>query len=208
MSNDLEQEREAAQETASAPVPVKRAPRKAPAKKAAPKRVRRTKEQILEDELAALKKQLELATLKLAVTENEKAQATETIKELQPVVKKLRVFHVVEDGFTALGQTWFRGQEIFIESGSEDEQNATDRFGNFLFDLSDRAQMERYDGVVFFREGPWPGLGYDTKNIYVPGQVDESGRKVEASEQEIAVLEKANRERVKLLKRAGYDVED
>jgi hypothetical protein len=206
MSDELEQGREV--DEASAPAaPAKRAPRKAAAKKAAPaKRVRRTKEQILEDELAALRKQLELVSLKLAVTEAEKSEAVETVKELKPAPAKLRVFHVVEDGLTALGQTWYRGQEIFIEAGSEDEQAATDRFGNFLFDLTDRQQMERFDGTVFWREGPWPGLGYDTKTLYVPGQVDESGRKIEASEQELAVLEKANAERIKKLKRAGYDV--
>lgn len=204
MSDDLEQGGEAAAEVASLPVRAK----KAPAKKAAPApRQRRTKAEILEDELAELRKQLELTQLRLALKETQETELQQAVKELQPAPKpKLRVFHVVEDGFTALSQTWYRGQEIFIEAGSEDEQSATDRFGTFLFDMTDRQQMERYDGTVFFREGPWPGLGYDTKNVYVPGQVDESGRKVEVSESEISALEKANTERIKKLKRAGYDV--
>lgn len=204
MSDDLEQGGEAAAEVASLPVRAK----KAPAKKAAPApRQRRTKAEILEDELAELRKQLELTQLRLALKETQETELQQAVKELQPAPKpKLRVFHVVEDGFTALSQTWYRGQEIFIEAGSEEEQSATDRFGAFLFDMTDRQQMERYDGTVFFREGPWPGLGYDTKNVYVPGQVDESGRKVEVSESEISALEKANTERIKKLKRAGYDV--
>lgn len=208
MSEHDEQGPEATADQAetSAPVSAKKAaPRKAPAKKAPAKRVRRTKEQIMADELAELKKQLELAQLKLAVKEVAEQELQETVAELRPAkTKKTRVFHVVEDGFTALGKTWVRGEEIFIEPNSKEEQLAYDRDGNFLFDLDDYEQMERFDGTVFFREGPWPGLKYDPRFVYEDGQVDEHGRKIEVSDAEIAALEKANKEREKKLARAGY----
>lgn len=68
--------------------------------------------------------------------------------------------HFLEDGHTALGQTWYRGQEITFEVGGEAYQATFDRNGNsWLLDLIDdpREQVLRYGGQKFAR-GPWPFL--------------------------------------------------
>lgn len=68
------------------------------------------------------------------------------------------VIHFLEDGFTALGQVWYRGQELEFEPGSGAYQDTFDRFGRTWLDLrhNEFAQVDRY-GKVMFRSGPWPG---------------------------------------------------
>lgn len=69
--------------------------------------------------------------------------------------------HFLEDGFTALGQVWYRGQEIEFEPGGRAYADTCDKFGRSWLEMraDEFAQVERF-GKVMFREGPWPGKGY------------------------------------------------
>lgn len=67
------------------------------------------------------------------------------------------VIHVLEDGFTAFGKVWYRGQELEIQPGSQQWQDSCDRFG--------RSWLERRDDPRF-GHGPWPGRSYlDAANV-------------------------------------------
>ncbi len=69
------------------------------------------------------------------------------------------LIHFLEDGFTALGNVWYRGQELEFAAGSGAYQDTCDRNGNSWLSLrgDDMAQIRRF-GKVMFRPGPWPGL--------------------------------------------------
>ncbi len=72
------------------------------------------------------------------------------------------IIHILDDGFTALGQTWYRGQELEFEPGSAAYRDTCDRFGTSWLELrhDEFAQVEKY-GKVLFRSGPWPGKTYE-----------------------------------------------
>lgn len=71
------------------------------------------------------------------------------------------VMHVLRDGFTVLGQVWYRGQELEFEVGSPAYQDTFDRLGNTWLSLLDdeAAQIDRW-GEICIRRGPWPGKSY------------------------------------------------
>lgn len=73
--------------------------------------------------------------------------------------KEFITIHFLADGFTAIGETWYRGQEIVFEVGSEAHQATFDREGNSWLDLrhDPQAQMRRYQDHKF-ADGPWPFL--------------------------------------------------
>lgn len=68
------------------------------------------------------------------------------------------LIHFLEDGITALGHIWRRGQELEFEPGSAAYRDTCDRFGRTWLELVDDefGQVERW-GKVMFRRGPWPG---------------------------------------------------
>lgn len=72
------------------------------------------------------------------------------------------LLHFVEDGFTAQGRVWMRGQELEFVVGSPAYEETKDRDGNTWLDMvgDDKAQYARF-GRVMFRPGEWPGLGYE-----------------------------------------------
>lgn len=70
------------------------------------------------------------------------------------------LIHFVVDGFTVLGQVWYRGQEVEFDSGGPAYHATKDSRGRSWLDLSDADQLEQY-GAVFFRRGPWPGRDYE-----------------------------------------------
>lgn len=76
--------------------------------------------------------------------------------------EKTILFHVAEDGFTAAGQVWVRGQELEYVVGSPEYQDTLDKDGNSWLDLvgDDAAQMQRW-GKVMLRPGPWPGATFE-----------------------------------------------
>lgn len=70
------------------------------------------------------------------------------------------LIHVREDGFTANGRVWYRGQELLFVVGDEAYKDTQDRHGRSWLSLTDNDQMRIY-GQVMFGFGPWPGATYD-----------------------------------------------
>lgn len=71
------------------------------------------------------------------------------------------LIHFLEDGFTAWGQVWYRGQEVEIAVPSKHYDLTKGIDGvSWLDDLlgpqNEMRQARRW-GRVMFREGPWPG---------------------------------------------------
>lgn len=69
------------------------------------------------------------------------------------------LIHFVEDGFTALGRTWYRGQEIEFDVHGEAYESTKDRNGRSWLEDSEADQGRRYK-KLYWRRGPWPGDGY------------------------------------------------
>jgi hypothetical protein len=68
------------------------------------------------------------------------------------------LIHFLEDGMTANGQVWYRGQELEFVPGSQTYRDTFDRNGNSWLDLRNNefAQVDKYKKIMF-RSGPWPG---------------------------------------------------
>lgn len=71
--------------------------------------------------------------------------------------------HFTEDGLTANGRTWYRGQELEFIVGEPEYEDTKDRYGKSWLEMDDAAQMKRF-GRVMFRPGPWPGESYDSES--------------------------------------------
>lgn len=70
-------------------------------------------------------------------------------------------FYVVQDGWTAFGQVWYRGQEFVVEVGSRAWEDTLDRNGqSFLRFVFDEAAQYKAYGDVMIRRGRWPGQPY------------------------------------------------
>lgn len=74
------------------------------------------------------------------------------------------LIHFLEDGYTAQGRVWYRGQEVEVTVGDDVWKDSLDRNGNSWLSLTEHDQMESY-GQVKFRRGPWPG-----KTSYLAGE--------------------------------------
>lgn len=72
------------------------------------------------------------------------------------------LIHVREDGFTANGRVWYRGQELEFEVGSEAYKDTLDRYGRSWLSLDENTQYKQY-GRVMFGFGPWPGGQYENQ---------------------------------------------
>lgn len=70
------------------------------------------------------------------------------------------IIHFVEDGLTALGKTWYRGEEMRIVPGSEEWNLLLDKNGNTWLFLDEDQQIARW-GHRYFRDGPWRGQSFD-----------------------------------------------
>ena len=106
-----------------------------------------------EDEEEALLARLE--AIRARKYKNEEKAEPETVSD----EKEYITIHFLEDGHTALGYVWYRGQELTFEVGSDAYNSTFDREGNTWLDLIDnpREQVLRYGGQKFAR-GPWPFL--------------------------------------------------
>ncbi len=71
------------------------------------------------------------------------------------------VIHIVGEGFTALGQQWYVGQELEFIPAGQAYKDTVDRHGRSWLALAgdEMAQVEKY-GSVMFRPGRWPGKDY------------------------------------------------
>jgi hypothetical protein len=131
---------------------------------------------------------------------------SEAVPELVPeavpgvvpgVVPEVILIHVLGDGFTALGQIWFLGQELEFTRGSKAYQDTLDRYGRSWLDLDENEQIERY-GQVMFRRGPWRGKPYTAaKGLGLRHPLaDETGRSVaEPTEEQLNAAVEAERRR-------------
>lgn len=114
--------------------------------------------------------QVELTPDQLHIKHLENTLAVERgRKDVEPEVEELSdpgsgdniIIHFLEDGFTALGQVWYRGQDLEFERTSQAYKDTFDRLGRTWLDLrnDEFTQAERW-GKVMFRNGPWPGKSY------------------------------------------------
>lgn len=71
-----------------------------------------------------------------------------------------RIVHILEDGFTAFGKVWYRGQEITVVPESDEWNSTVDRDGNTWMNLSYTEQEIRY-GRQMFGKGHWPYGGFN-----------------------------------------------
>lgn len=73
---------------------------------------------------------------------------------------KIRI-HFLEDGLSALGKVWYRGEELEFIVGSRPYEDTFNRRGETWLDLrlDEFKQVDRF-GKIMFREGPWPGKTY------------------------------------------------
>lgn len=107
------------------------------------------------------------------------------------------VIHFLEDGFTALGKVWYRGQELEFEPGSQAYKDTFDRRGRSWLDLrgDEFAQVERW-GRIIFRNGPWPGKGYaDAKEFESVLNADGKSKVAPPTEEELLAAQKAELKR-------------
>lgn len=81
----------------------------------------------------------------------------------EEVISSNFLVHIVEDGFSAHGQIWYRGQEIEYSTDEQVYKDTMDRYGKSWLDLDDAGQMRKY-GRVYFRRGPWPGNEWEDEN--------------------------------------------
>ena len=71
------------------------------------------------------------------------------------------LIHILEDGFIAQGESWYRGQQIEFVVGSEAHRQTFDRVGVSWLDLRDDVDNQyRLYGKEMFRSGPWRGRSW------------------------------------------------
>lgn len=99
------------------------------------------------------------------------------------------VIHFVEDGLSVFSRVRLRGEELEVVKGSTDWQSTLDAAGDSWLESSEEEQIERW-GAVMFREGRWPGGGFDTTDPSLTAD-------------ERAALEKANKAREAMKKAAA-----
>lgn len=91
------------------------------------------------------------------------------------------MIHVLEDGLTACGVVWYRGQEIRFVQGGEAYEQTKNRLGESWLDLEEADQWERW-GKKMFGRGPWPGKRWgDTTGMTDQAEI-EAARQAAARE--------------------------
>jgi hypothetical protein len=132
-----------------------------------------------EDQLTPEQKQIRYLQDQLARERGSKDPEQELAAPAQPGAEGNILIHFLEDGFTALGAVWYRGQELEFEPDSPAYRDTCDRTGWTWLSLAgdDFAQVKRY-GKIYFRRGPWPGeplaaaagVAYDTPGAPKPSE--------------------------------------
>lgn len=142
----------------------------APKETAAQKRIRELEEAVAQAEAAPAEEEVlpELTADQIRIIELE-AKLAQVTAEKAPAqyaatpTGETILIHFVEDGFTAQGQLWYRGQELEFEVGGEAHEQTKNRFGVSWLDMATDvdAQWERY-GKEMFRAGPWRGKSWES----------------------------------------------
>ena len=170
-------------ETAPTPVEApaaKKAPtRKAPvAKTVAPveseiaRKIRELEEELAQPEISSQGEDFEKVELsadeqhlleledQLAARRGRAVENAPTQYDTATVGEKILI-HILEDGFIAQGESWYRGQEIEFVVGSEAHKQTFDRVGFSWLELRDDLESQyRLYGKEMFRSGPWRGRGW------------------------------------------------
>jgi hypothetical protein len=104
--------------------------------------------------------------------------------------------HFLEDGMTAQGRIWYRGEELEFVVGSPAYQQTFDRFGWSWLSLRDNdfGQVDRW-GSVKFRSGPWPGKTYADGKFESLKNLSGDTSVLPPTEEELAAAEKARQRR-------------
>lgn len=91
------------------------------------------------------------------------------------------LIHFLEDGFTAFGQVWSKGQEIEVVVGSENWKRTLNRSGTSWLDRRNdpTAQRLRY-GKIMFAEGPYKWRSGEEFDVTVAQADVRRGRRVPA----------------------------
>jgi hypothetical protein len=78
----------------------------------------------------------------------ETAEESQKSGETKPGVIKV---YFLQDGFTALGEVWYRGQDTEVVVGSEDYEKTKNSQGDSWLDLisNPAAQKKKYGKVMF-----------------------------------------------------------
>lgn len=109
------------------------------------------------DESELTPEQIEIRDLKdkLAKSEGAKDPETEYDTVSSPGDEKNILIHFVSDGFCDLGAIWYRGQELELEPGTAQYEEAK------KWASLDSSEQEEIYGRVYFRQGPWKGKDYE-----------------------------------------------
>jgi hypothetical protein len=87
----------------------------------------------------------------------------------ETVENEVITIHFVSDGFTALKEVWYRGQELRVEVGSPEWIDTCEpktlvkgapTSGKSWLRLTEEEQENRY-GAIHFRHGPWRGKSFE-----------------------------------------------
>lgn len=125
----------------------------------------------------------EIEALKAALATQAKEDiSSDPIEYSRPAVSSALgdyvTIHFREDGFSAWGQVWHRGQEITIQEGSPDWERTRDRTGFTWLDIrDDEAAQEQKYGKRYFASGPFvPRKGEKFEDFLVQEDARRGGR--------------------------------
>jgi len=108
-------------------------------------------------------------------------------KPIGPRVAKgatdVAVVNFVEDGFTAFGNVWYRGQTCSVERGTEDWGLTLDEEGKSWMEYDEDTQIYHY-GRRMFRAGTWAGGAYDLDEPHLSDEDRETLERIAAAEAE------------------------
>lgn len=71
-----------------------------------------------------------------------------------------KTIHFLKDGFTALSQVWYYGQELTLRTDETRYKETCDTTGKSFMDFTEEEQIERF-GEVVLGQGPWKGVSHE-----------------------------------------------
>ena len=89
--------------------------------------------------------------------------AAHMVPKVSPNAKDVALIHFVEDGFSAFGKVWFRGEELAVDRESPAYASTLDVYEESWMTLSEAEQISRW-GHVKFRQGEWQGASFDLED--------------------------------------------
>ena len=107
----------------------------------------------------------ELAEARSRLSGKERDPSTWTAGAVSPEVVdgQTVLIHIREDGFTANGRVWYRGQELEFTVGEPNWEDTKNIHGKSWVLQTESDQLRRY-GRVMFGLGPWPGSEWDNES--------------------------------------------